>query len=104
TSGAACRPWAYPWTACCLSDVPASGVPVAVFVRASAVADRVSVRVAEAAAVVSVRLAACEHRQQFSAEPSVALGLAFARCAGAPDPAFAGAGPVAADVSGRAAG
>src|SRR5881396_1956094 len=55
TSGAACRPGAYPWRACCLSDVPASGVPVAVFVRASAVAARVSVRAAEAVAVVSGR-------------------------------------------------
>src|SRR5438477_998644 len=56
--GAACRLLACPWTPCypaCLSDVPASGVPVAVFVPVSAAAGRVSARVAGAVAVVSGR-------------------------------------------------
>src|SRR6266513_1368958 len=88
--GAACRPLACPWTPCypaCLSDAPASVVPVAVFVPVSAAVGRVSARVAGAAAVVSDRPVAGVvvdvAGQRFAEALSAAPEPAAARLAGA---------------------
>src|SRR5438477_4294799 len=88
--GAACRLLACPWTPCypaCLSDVPASGIPVAVFVPVSAAAGRVSARVPGAVAVVSGRsvagVVAGVVVQRFPEALSAAPEPAAARLAGA---------------------